>query len=490
MHFMLTRLIGALYIFYTLTQVLLTHNFIMAEESPRKLNKITDKWIGDFDDMMSRRAIRILIPFSRTLYYFDKGHERGLSIGLARDFERYINKKYRKRLGNRPITVYAIATAREHLIDHIMDGEGDISAGNLTITNERIKLVDFVGLKKQRGNTEVVVTRMNGVNIKSIEDLSGKTVNVRKSASYYDSLLKLNKQFMKEGKPLIKIELVPDDLEDEDMMEMINVGLLKIIIVDDVIAKTWSQILPNIRVDYNVYVRKNGKTGWIIRKNSLKLKAELTEFYNKFVEKNSVFDVRLMKAMERVGQLKDNSTNLDGERFQNMLSYFRKYGKKYHFDPLMLSAQGYQESKLDQSARSPVGAIGIMQVMPSTAEQLKVGDITQTEANIHAGTKYMYILLKRYFNGAHFNDDNRMLFALASYNAGPGNISKMRNLASACECGLDENKWFNNVEIIAGDKIGIETTTYVRNIFKYYVSYRLIMDRKNKKSVLHKRIMK
>ncbi len=487
---MLFRFFGAIFICYCLMPVILTYETATAKELPRKLNKITDKWSGDFDDMISRRIIRILIPFSRTLYYFDKGHERGLSIGLARDFESYINKKYRKRLGNRPITVYAIPTSREHLIDHVMDGEGDISAGNLTVTNKRIKLIDFVGLRKQRGNTEVIVTRVGGAAIKTIEDLSGKTVNVRKSASYYESLLKLNKLFMKEGKPLVKIELVPDDLEDEDMLEMVNVGILKIIAVDDIIAKVWKQILPNIHVDYNVFVRKNGKTGWIIRKNSSRLKLELTDFFNKYVEKNSVFDVRLMKAMERVNQLKDNSTNLDAQRFQKMLAFFKKYGRRYHFDPLMLSAQAYQESKLDQSARSPVGAIGVMQVMPATALQLKVGDITKTEANIHAGTKYMHILLKKYFNGAHFNDNNRMLFALASYNAGPGNISKMRNLASTCECGLDENKWFNNVEIIVGDKIGLETTTYVRNIFKYYVSYRLIMDRNNKKFIKHKKIIK
>lgn len=489
MYFVLNRLLIIILLLFCITDIFAIHNDA-PKEPPRKLIRVKNKWIGDFDNIMAKRMIRILIPYSRTLYYFDMGHERGLSIGLVRDFERYINKKYRKQLGNRPITVYAIPTAREHLIDHVVDGEGDISVGNLTVTQEREKFVDFIGLKKERGNTEVVVTKKGGALINSIEDLSGKTVNVRKSASYYESLLKLNKYFVKSGKPSIKIELVPDDLEDEDMMEMVNVGILKIIIVDDLIAKIWAQILPNVRVNYNVFVRKNGKTGWIIRKNSPKLSAEIQDFYDKFVEKHSVFDVRLLKMVERVNQLKDNTASLDEKRFQDMLTIFKKYGKRYHFDPLMLSAQGYQESKLDQNARSPVGAIGVMQVMPATGEQLKVGDITTTEANIHAGTKYMYILMKQYFKDAHFNENNRMLFALASYNAGPGNILKMRNLASACECGIDKNKWFNNVEVIAGDKLGLENTTYVRNIFKYYVSYHLIMDRKNKKPIKHKKNLK
>lgn len=146
----------------------------------------------------------------------------------------------------------------------------------------------------------------------------------------------------------------------------------------------------------------------------------------------------------------------------------------------MLFAQGYQESKLDQNVRSPAGAIGIMQVLPTTGEQMRVGDITKVEENIHAGTKYMHVLMRKYFKNADLNEYNRMLFALASYNAGSRKISKMRSLTSACGCGLDENKWFNNVEIITGEMLGLEPTTYVRNIFKYYVSYRLIMDKKEK----------
>jgi membrane-bound lytic murein transglycosylase MltF len=138
---------------------------------------------------------------------------------------------------------------------------------------------------------------------------------------------------------------------------------------------------------------------------------------------------------------------------------------------MMLAAQGYQESTLNQDAKSPVGAIGVMQVMPATGAELKVGDIYKAEPNIHAGAKYMDQLMTRYFKDAQFDEQNRTLFAFASYNAGPGNIARMRKETE--KRGLDPNQWFNNVEVVTAEKIGIETTTYVRNIFKYYVAYKL-----------------
>jgi membrane-bound lytic murein transglycosylase MltF len=115
-----------------------------------------------------------------------------------------------------------------------------------------------------------------------------------------------------------------------------------------------------------------------------------------------------------------------------------------------------------------------MQIMPATGAELKVGDIRVTEANIHAGAKYMDRLMTRYFADATFSEQNRTLFAFASYNAGPGNMAKMRRLAE--QRGLDPNKWFKHVEVVTAERIGIETTTYVRNIYKYYAAYRLTLE--------------
>jgi membrane-bound lytic murein transglycosylase MltF len=233
-------------------------------------------------------------------------------------------------------------------------------------------------------------------------------------------------------------------------------------------------VLPKIKVRGDLVLREDAKTGWAIRKDSPKLAAEIQDFFKNWAMKQGVQEYRMSQYMRKVKELKDPTASAEYRRFKATLAIFAKYGKRYHFDPLMLAAQGYQESKLNQQARSHAGAIGIMQLMPATGAQMKVGDIHVAEANIHAGVKYMDQLMSIYFPDARFSEGNRPLFAFASYNCGPGNVARARRAASAS--GLDPDKWFNNVEVVVARQIGTETTTYVRNIYKYYVAYRLTLD--------------
>jgi membrane-bound lytic murein transglycosylase MltF len=255
---------------------------------------------------------------------------------------------------------------------------------------------------------------------------------------------------------------------------MLNAGLLQLTVVDDWRAKAWAQVLPKVKVREDIALRPKTKVGWAIRKQSPQLAAVLNEFYAYHAKQAGGVPALQRQYMGKIKALKNSTTAKDRRRFAGLIEYFNKYGEKYDFEPLMLAAQGYQESALNQGARSHVGAIGVMQIMPATGAELKVGDIGQVEPNIHAGAKYMDQLMTRYFKDAKFDAQNRALFAFASYNAGPGNISKMRKLAE--ERGFDPDQWFNNVEIVTAEKIGIETTTYVRNIFKYYVAYKLVAE--------------
>ncbi len=442
-----------------------------AKASPRKLDIARRTWTGDFDTMFERRSIRVLVPYSRTLYFNDKGRERGMAAENVRDFENWINKKYAKKLGKRPITIYIVPVTRDKLLSEVVSGLGDIAAGNLTATTERLKSVDFVVPTDRPDTKELVVTGPKSPAIAKADDLSGKTVHVRKASSYYESLEALNTRFKKEGRALIRIVLVPDALEDEDMMEMLNAGLIGTIIVDDWKARLWAQVLPKIRVNENAVVREGGRIGWAVRKKSPKLQAEIQDFLKGYLQKEGIVTQRLRQYQARIKEIKDPTGSEEWKRFEQTLALFDKYGHQYNFDPLMLAAQGFQESRLNQKAKSRVGAVGVMQLMPATGGQMKVGDIQVTEPNIHAGAKYMDQLMTKYFSDAKFDENNRSLFAFASYNAGPGNIAKMR--AEAKKQGFDPDVWFNNVEVVTAKKIGIETTTYVRNIYKYYVTYRL-----------------
>jgi len=342
------------------------------------------------------------------------------------------------------------------------------------VTPERLRLIDFVAPDDKLVNVEILVTGPNAAPIASVEELSGRTVHVRVSSSYHDSLARLNARFQVEGKAPVNLVFVPDALEDEDMLEMLNAGLLESMVVDDWKARMWAQVLPRIKVNDTIVLREATKEGWAIRKDSPQLAALLTDIYETTIKKSGAIPHRQKQYMKAIKQLHNPTVRAEYKRYQDTIALFEKYGRRYDFDPLMLAAQGYQESRLDQNAKSHVGAIGVMQIMPATGAALNVGDIRVTESNIHAGAKYMDQLITKYFPDAKFSEYNRPLFAFASYNCGPGNVAKMRK--EAARRGLDPDKWFNNVEVVTSERIGIETTTYVRNIYKYYVSYKLIED--------------
>ena len=440
----------------------------------RQLSLQNEPWTGDFDRMLERRVIRVLAPYSRTLYYVDKARERGITAELVREFEGYVNKRYAKQLGNRPLTVFLIPTTRERLLPGLAEGRGDIAAGNLTATEERLKLVDFAAPADRKPVRELIVTGPASPSLATLDDLSGKTVHVRKASSYYESVAALNARLKADGKAPLKVVELPDALEDEDALEMLAAGLLALAVVDDWKARLWAQILPKIKVREDLVLRAEGHTGWAMRKDSPKLAGVLNDFYRGVLKKQRLIESRLANNEKRVKRIRNNTAGAEWKRFEATVRLFEKYGARYHFDPLMLTAQGYQESRLRQDARSHVGAIGVMQIMPDTGKDLRVGDIHQIEPNIHGGAKYMDQLMTRYFPDANFSDQDRTLFAFASYNAGPGAISRMRK--DAAKRGLDPDKWFDNVEVVVARRIGLETTTYVRNIFKYYVAYKLALD--------------
>jgi membrane-bound lytic murein transglycosylase MltF len=443
-------------------------------KAPRQLSTDVKPRTGDFDAMLERRVIRVLVPYSRTLYFVDKGKELGLTAELVRELEKHLNARHAKQLGKRPLTVILIPTTRDKLLAHVAAGRGDIAAGNITATDQRRKLVDFVFPEGAKPVRELIVTGPASPQVATLDDLSGKTVHVRRGTSYYESLEALNARFGKERKEPVKLVELPAALEDEDKLEMLAAGVLQLVVVDDWIAQMWAQVLPKLKVREDLVLREEGQTGWAVRNNSPKLVEALATFDRTVVKKHGLLRSNLAKYHRRVKQIRNNTADEEWKRFQATVKLFERYGTRYHFDPLMLVAQGYQESRLKQDARSHVGAIGVMQIMPETGKELAVGDIHQLEPNIHGGAKYMNQLMTRYFADANFTEQERTLFAFASYNAGPGAIAKMRKRAA--NEGLDQDKWFDNVEVVTARRIGMETTTYVRNIYKYYVAYRLTMD--------------
>ncbi len=204
------------------------------------------------------------------------------------------------------------------------------------------------------------------------------------------------------------------------------------------------------------------------------MKAVLDEFLALYPEGSKTRNILLQKYLKKTDFAESATSKEEIAKFQATVAYFRKYGDQYEMDYLLMMAQGYQESRLDQGARNPSGAVGVMQVLPSTADELKVGDITQIEPNIHAGVKYIRFMMNHYYANEPMDPFNRGLFTFASYNAGPGRVANLRK--EATKRGLDPNKWFNNVEIVAAEKVGRETVQYVSNVYKYYLAYKMIVE--------------
>jgi membrane-bound lytic murein transglycosylase MltF len=211
-----------------------------------------------------------------------------------------------------------------------------------------------------------------------------------------------------------------------------------------------------------------------IRKGSPLLAAELNAFIAKYGLGTAFGNMMEKRYVVSTKFVQNANSETEQKKFLAMAEYFKKYSDQYQVDYLLMAAQGYQESQLNQDAKSQVGAIGIMQLMPATGNDMKVGDITQPEANIHAGVKYMRFMMDQYFKDEPMDPLNKILFSFASYNAGPGRVRQLRREAE--KRGLDPNVWFGNVEQIASERIGRETVTYVSNIYKYYVAYTLIAE--------------
>lgn len=434
---------------------------------------VTRPWTGDFDGMVERRVVRVLVPYSKTFYFVDRGTPRGLAHDVFRLYEEDLNKRLKAR--HIRVHVFFVPVARDEIIPALLAGRGDIAAANLTITPARQALVDFTA--PITGEVaEIVVSAPGSPPLAAAADLSGGEVYVRPSSSYFESLEALNAQLRGSGREPVTIRPAPEELETEDLLEMVHAGLVPATVVDSHLAQFWHKVFPKLVLQPQAALRSGGEIAWMLRPGSPKLKEELNAFIARLPEGSATRNQLLHKYLKSTQHVKNAASQAERAKFERVIDFFRAYGERYALDYLLVMAQGYQESRLDHNARSPVGAVGIMQVMPATGKELKVGDISQLEPNIHAGVKYMRFMMDQYYAGEPMTDLDKGLFTFASYNAGPGRIRQMRRIAA--ERGLDPNRWFNHVELVTAEKVGREPVQYVSNIYKYYLAYRLLEEQR------------
>jgi membrane-bound lytic murein transglycosylase MltF len=429
------------------------------------------KWTGDLDGMIERRVIRVLTTYSKTTFFIDRGTQLGLVPDGFRLFEDDLNKKLKTK--NVRVHVMFVPVAHDDLIPALLDGRGDVVASQTIVTEWRAQQVDFTN-PTRTGISSFVITGPGVPAVPTPQDLAGKEVYLRASDVSAPAVQQFNAQLAAAGNPPVKIRPAPEVLADEDIFEMVNAGMVPMSIMDDYVATFWQQIFPDVTLNRTAAVRTDRQTAMMVRKNSPQLTAELNAFIARYPEGSLQRNVLTQKYLKNVKYAKRATSEEDLARFRQTADLLRKYSAQYELDYLLMAAQGYQESGLDQNKKSAVGAVGVMQVMPATGADMKVGDINRLEPNIHAGVKYVRFMMDQYYADEPMDRLNKGLFTFASYNAGPARIRGLRQRAA--KRGLDPNKWFNNVEIIAAESIGRETVQYVSNIYKYYLAYSLAVE--------------
>ena len=434
------------------------------------LTRVAQAYTGDFDGMVERRTLRALVVRSKTFFFFDGATRRGLSHDMLKAFERHAND--RLATGALTVDVVFLPVTRDRLIPALLAGYGDLAVANLTITPERLALVDF-SVPLYRNIREVLVTGPGGAPIASVDDLSGRTLHTRRSSSYFESLAALNERLTAAGRAPVEIRTVDEHIEDEELLEMVNAGLIGAVPVDSHKAAFWEQIFADLEVHEDIVFRDRADIGWAMRRDSPRLREVVDEFLLENREGSLLGNMLFRRYLKETRYVENALDSSELRKFRETAPLFRQYAARYGFDWLLIVAQAYQESRLDQSLRSQAGAVGIMQLLPSTAAGKNVGiaDIGVLENNIHAGNRYLRFIRDRYFAAEPMSELDKTLFAFASYNGGPARIASLRT--EAAQEGLDPNVWFDNVELIAARRIGRETVHYVSNIYKYWIAYQL-----------------
>lgn len=464
------RFLSPLIIYLALLPIPFTGEDLLAAsgEQDKVLEYVNKSWSGDLDGITKRRFLRILTVHNPLFFTFEGTRQRGIVAELAKMYEDHLAGEIGRV---RSPTVVVITVGRDELIPGLVEGRGDLVMGNLTITPERQKLVDF-GPPLHLHVDELVITGPAATNVASFDDLVKTGLYVRRSSSYFEHLQTLNSERKAQGKQLIPITDADEYLEDFDLLDMVNAGLLPAIVVDSHKAAFWEQIFDKIAVHRDLSVHSGNQIAWAVRKDSPQLMKSITAF-GKTVKKGTLLgNIVLNRYLGNTRWLENALASDDRKRYEKTIEIIKRYADQYELDWLIIAAQAYQESRFDQNKRSPAGAVGVMQVLPTTAADKAVGipDISTLENNIHAGVKYLNWLRKKYYSDPAMSPLDQVLFSLAAYNAGPGNMKRARR--RAVKLGFDPNRWFGNVEIGMYRAVSGEPASYVRNIYKYYVTYK------------------
>lgn len=380
---------------------------------------------ADLKGIKEKDVLRVLTRNTSTSYFVYRGEQLGFEYELMQNLTKELDVRLE----------IVVPPTRKALAQYLTEGRGDIVAAGLTITDERKKDFDFGA--PYNFVSELLVVPATDTKTQGLADLKGVKIAVRKSSSYYTSLEKLKAQHG------FEIEAVDENMETEEILDGVANGKYRATVADSNIVE--------VELTYAQRVRSAGPigeprpVGWMVRKDQPELKAALDAHVKK-TYKGMFYNMMVNKYFKNQKQMKTAASANDKDLAGKISLYddiAKKYAKQYSFDWRLVLAQMYQESHFDPAAKSWVGALGLMQVMPKTAKDLKIDNVVDPDQGVHAGVKLMDRYAKM-FTSPDVKEKDRIRFALAAYNCGPGHIIDARRVAA--DLKLNPNKWFGNVE--------------------------------------------
>ena len=390
---------------------------------------------------------------------------------MMREYEKHLNYQYFNNTKLK-LNILFIPVPSSQIIDLLAQGYGDIAIGPLMtplrqqnqVTHTEPIYTDHQLLLVSHNSTE---------EYQDIKQLSGKEIWIRRNSIYHQKLQRINNQLFKLNKRPIYINIVADELEDFELLDMVDNNQIFMTMTSNHSLRLWEKLYKNIKLHPELAIGSKIPSTWAVRNHAPQLTTSLNRFIAKHKKGTKIGNILHRRYLVRHPWLKKIIHQKFEQRYLKTEKIIKKYAKQYKFDWQLILAQAYQESRLNQKALSHRGAVGVMQVLPTTANEpyINIKNIKNVDGNIHAGVKYLHFMRNRYFSSKNITELDSLLLSFAAYNAGPAKLRRLRK--RTLDKGLDPNVWFNNVEKIVAETIGKETVNYVNNIYKFYITYLL-----------------
>ena len=422
-------------------------------------NTIVENSSGkDLEEIKKDGILKALVVYSSTSYFLYKGQPMGFEYEMLQRLAKHLDLKLEIVVSDNLDTQFEVLNR----------GDVDLIAHGMTITNQRKWEVDFtehlfltkqVLVQKKPDNFRTISwSKLQKQVIDDPLELIGDTVSIRKNSAYYERLLSLSNEMGGE----IFIDTLDSKLSTGEIMDMVAEGKIKYTIADENLARINATSNPILKID--VPISFSQRIAWVTRKKSVNFKKAIDEWiinqrkitdyfviYNKYFKNKRFFKRRI----------KSEYYSLKNNQISEYDDLIKKYTKKLGWDWRLLTAQIYQESKFDPNAESWTGAKGLMQIMPPTAKELGIKDVTDPVQSIRGGTTYLSQIYDRFEDIP--NEIDRIKFTLASFNCGYGHLRDAQRLAEANQ--LNPLIWEDNV-----DKM-ILALRFPKNYNKDFIKY-------------------